>query len=199
MRLIKNGATSQSIDVIIRNVDGDPITGLVYNSTNLIASYALLRNTSVAITLATLAAANSAWSSGGFKEVDATKHPGRYRLDLPDAACTGADSCVVTLTGYANMVSVDEEIQFTTVDLQAASGAVTLSTASIAAIWAYVVEGTTTAVQYMRLMAAALLAKLSGAGGTTITIRDVPDTKNRIVATVDANGNRSAFATMDGT
>lgn len=62
-----------------------------------------------------------------------------------------------------------------------------------------VVEGTSTLRQYLRLMASALFAKLSGAATTTITIRDVGDTKNRIVATVDANGNRSAFSTLDGT
>lgn len=67
-----------------------------------------------------------------------------------------------------------------------------------AAIWAYVVEGTHTAVQYMRLMAAALFAKLSGAATTTVTIRDVDDTKARITATVDADGNRTAI-TSDGT
>lgn len=67
-----------------------------------------------------------------------------------------------------------------------------------AAIWAYVVEGTHTAVQYMRLMAAALFAKLSGAATTTVTIRDVDDTKARITATVDADDNRTAV-TIDGT
>ena len=66
-----------------------------------------------------------------------------------------------------------------------------------AVVWAYVIEGTHTAVQYMRLMASALLAKLSGAATATNTFRDVDDTKNRITATVDADGNRSAV-TLDG-
>lgn len=43
----------------------------------------------------------------------------------------------------------------------------------------------------LRLILASLAGKLSGAPGTTITIRDVNDTIDRIVATVDASGNRT--------
>jgi hypothetical protein len=46
----------------------------------------------------------------------------------------------------------------------------------------------------LRLIAAANAAKLSGAATTTITIRNaVADSKDRIVATVDSDGNRSAI------
>jgi hypothetical protein len=55
-----------------------------------------------------------------------------------------------------------------------------------------VVEGAYTMRQFLRLFASALAAKLSGAATATVTIRDVSDTKNRIVATVDADGNRAA-------
>lgn len=74
-----------------------------------------------------------------------------------------------------------------------------LSSTGVADIWAQVIEGTWTAIMFMRLVAASLFGKLSGAATTTVTIRDVDDTKDRIVATVDANGNRSAFGTLDGT
>lgn len=43
-----------------------------------------------------------------------------------------------------------------------------------------------------RLMLSALAGKLSGGATTTVVIRDVNDTKDRITATVDANGNRTA-------
>jgi hypothetical protein len=50
--------------------------------------------------------------------------------------------------------------------------------------------------QSLRLMLAALAGKLSGAATNTVTIRNaVADSKNRITATVDANGNRTAVAT----
>jgi hypothetical protein len=45
----------------------------------------------------------------------------------------------------------------------------------------------------MRLVMSSLVGKVSGAGTTTITIRNVPDTKDRIIATVDSNGNRTAI------
>lgn len=47
----------------------------------------------------------------------------------------------------------------------------------------------------IRLDTAALAGRLSGAAGTTVTIRNVGDTKARITATVDADGNRSAVTT----
>lgn len=48
----------------------------------------------------------------------------------------------------------------------------------------------------MRLMLAALAGKLSGAAGTTVTFRNaVADSKDRIVATVTADGNRTAVTT----
>jgi hypothetical protein len=59
-----------------------------------------------------------------------------------------------------------------------------------------VVEGSYTLRQLIRLVAAAAGAKLSGAAGTAIAIRDLGDTKDRIAATVDSNGNRTAV-TLD--
>lgn len=44
----------------------------------------------------------------------------------------------------------------------------------------------------LRLIVSALAGKVSGAETTTVTIRDINDTVDRIVATVDANGNRTA-------
>lgn len=56
------------------------------------------------------------------------------------------------------------------------------------------VESGLTVRQALRLIAAATAGKISGAGGSTITIRNaVADTDNRIVATVDGNGNRTAI------
>ena len=98
MRIITKGATSKSIYVVIldsASTTGGRKTGLVYNSAGMTAYYTLNQGSATAITLATLAAANSAYSSGGFKEVDGTNQPGVYRLDVPNAALTGADSVVI--------------------------------------------------------------------------------------------------------
>lgn len=122
MRIILAGATSQTIYVEVldsTSTTGGRKTGLVFNTAGLTAYYARNGGSATSITLATLAAANSAYSSGGFKEVDATNMPGVYRLDLPDAAvAASAASVVVTLKGAAGMVQVSAEIQLTAVNLQ---------------------------------------------------------------------------------
>jgi len=59
------------------------------------------------------------------------------------------------------------------------------------------IEGYTVREAY-RLILATCVAKLAGAATTTVTIRDIADTKNRVSATVDASGNRTAV-TLDAT
>ena len=60
------------------------------------------------------------------------------------------------------------------------------------------VETGWTLKQILRILASTLAGQLSGAATTTITIRDIGDTKTRVTATVDASGNRSAV-TFDAT
>jgi hypothetical protein len=61
-----------------------------------------------------------------------------------------------------------------------------------------VIEGTVTQRQLNRLILAVLTGKSSGGGTATLTFRDIGDTKNRLVVTVDSNGNRTAVGTRDG-
>lgn len=72
------------------------------------------------------------------------------------------------------------------------------STLTAANVWAYIIEGSLTAQNVMRLIFASVVNKLSGAATTTVKIRDLADTKDRITATVDADGNRTAV-TVDAT
>lgn len=58
------------------------------------------------------------------------------------------------------------------------------------------IESSYTLRQALRLILSACAAKLSGAATASVVIRDVGDTKNRISATVDASGNRTAV-TLD--
>jgi hypothetical protein len=53
------------------------------------------------------------------------------------------------------------------------------------------VESTATVRQALRLMLAALAGKTSGQGAAPV-FRNVGDTKDRITATVDVDGNRTA-------
>jgi len=50
----------------------------------------------------------------------------------------------------------------------------------------------------LKIQLSALAGKISGAGTTTITIRSADDSTDRIIATVDTNGNRSSI-TLDAT
>ena len=66
----------------------------------------------------------------------------------------------------------------------------TLSTTAITAMYQYAVDGSVTAEQSLRLANSANGAILSGATTTVIAIRDLANTKNRILASGDAQGNR---------
>jgi hypothetical protein len=80
----------------------------------------------------------------------------------------------------------------------AAGDQMALTAAAIDAILDDAMEGTLTVRQALRIILAAAAGKLAGAATTSVTVRDQADTKNRISATVDADGNRSAV-TVDGT
>lgn len=66
-----------------------------------------------------------------------------------------------------------------------------LSANAVNSIWAYIVEGSVTAVKAMRAILAGAAGKVSGAPNGPIKIRDTADTKDRITADVDAYGNRT--------
>lgn len=55
------------------------------------------------------------------------------------------------------------------------------------------VESNLTVREALKLLSAVLAGEVSGGGTTTITFRSTDDTKDRIVATVDSNGNRTAI------
>ena len=118
MYVIPKDSTSVTIYVKLRDsLSGLAKTGLVYNSAGALCYYTRPLASATAITLATLAAPTSAYSSGGFKEVDATNSKGLYRLDLPNAVCaTGVDFVIVTLQfdgviEEAVLIQLDEVIK----------------------------------------------------------------------------------------
>lgn len=113
---IQAGSTSQTVNIFIQDsssVTGAGLAGLVYNTASLTAYYALSRAAAVSITLATLAAVTSAYSSGGFKEIDATNMPGWYRFDIPDAALASGRFVGFLFKGATNMAPLPIEIELT--------------------------------------------------------------------------------------
>lgn len=83
-------------------------------------------------------------------------------------------------------------------DLAAPGDAMTLSSAAVDAILDDAVEGSYSLRHLTRLMAAALIGKVSGGGTATVVFRSADDSKNRITTTIDINGNRTAV-TLDET
>lgn len=202
--IVPKGSTSVSVDVFIRDNSvstGVGLTGLAFNTASLTAYYTRQNAAATAITLATQTA-TGAYSSGGFVEVDGTNMPGLYRLDIPDAVlASGVNQAYIMLKGAANMEPCVIEIQLG-VDVNATQFAgtayATALAAEVDAIWDEQVDGSVTARQSVRLANSALAAKVSGLGTTSVAFRDLADSKDRITATVDADGNRSAV-TRDAT
>jgi hypothetical protein len=68
-----------------------------------------------------------------------------------------------------------------------------LSVSSPDDIWNATIDGTFTARDLLKLFAAALAGKVSGAASETIVFRDMANTRDAITATVDVSGNRTAL------
>lgn len=199
---LKKAATDVTVYLFIQDssvTTGAGLTGLTFETASLVAYYVRPLGSASAITLATQTV-TGAHSDGGFVEVDATNMPGVYRLDLPDAVCaTGVPSAVVMLKGAANMAPVVLEIQLTDFDLNSNSnsvGAAASVTAGVSLatgeVLDLVVAGSYTLQDVLKITAAVLAGKLTGGGTAQVTFRGIDDASNVVVATVDADGNRSA-------
>jgi len=116
---INKDATSQSIDVFIADsaaINGDGLAGLTNATTSLTAKY---RRGGVGVAtvigLAALASSTTAWTSGGFKAIDALV-TGSYRLDIPNPAlvsAAGVDFVSVWLYGASAMPPTNIRIELT--------------------------------------------------------------------------------------
>ena len=68
---------------------------------------------------------------------------------------------------------------------------------AVAEIIAGIADGSYDLQKMLRLIFAACCGKSTGGGGSPLNFRDSGDTKNRITAVVDSNGNRTGI-TLDG-
>lgn len=118
--------------------------------------------------------------AGGFKKFFNVSTPTGTVNSIPDAVAGASGG--VSIVGSAMTLTSGERNSVADAHLDKTDG----------------VETSLTVRQSLRLILASAAGKLSGAATTTVTIRNVGDSKDRITATVDANGNRSAVTT-DGT
>lgn len=102
----------------------------------------------------------------------------------------------VLLAGSNNNFFADEILinNHVSVVSQNSAGLIVTSSGGVTPeqVWGKIVETGYSAEELLRVMAAALAGKISGAETTEVSIRDINDTKDRIVAEVDADGNRLA-------
>lgn len=129
-------------------------------------------------------------------------------MDTASVAQTGDSYAVVNSGTYGNAAlktlidAVDDYVDSEVAAIKAktdnlpaapaATGDIPTANQVRDAILAAVIEGAVTLKQSLQLSNAAAAGKVNGAETTTVHLRDLGDTKNRITATVDADGNRSA-------
>lgn len=206
------GLTSASSGLIISTIADNEVSA---------TAYTVAGSTIEAVTTLGTYAAPTA-TKCRFKAVDATSHPGVYEFQFADArfAVASAKALLISVSGAANLAQADYVVPLVADDPQVAkvltgdafarlgAPAGASVSADIAALpsananadalldRANAVETGVTLRGLMRLLGAVMAGKLSGAGtGTEVFRNTVADSKNRITATVDASGNRTAIST----
>ena len=148
----------------MRATGGDPIPGGTTGSTYFTSnSWRLIYDPSIVAVTGVL-----------YSEVDDTAYWSAAGLPVYPATVS---ALVNNAVSYQNVVT----------------GTALTPTETADAVWQRVIESGISAEQMTRLMAAILLGKVSGAGTGTEVFRDINDTVNRVTATVDTNGNRTAI------
>ncbi len=113
---------------------------------------------------------------------------------------TGAIAKIDVIDGLVDAIKAKtDQLAFTVanqVDSNSLTGAGTPADV-VTALMAEVVEGTYTYKDILHIIMSVLAGKSSGGGTANIKFRDLGDTKDRVDATVDANGNRLSI-TLDG-
>ena len=118
-----------------------------------------------------------------------------------DAATPASVQNISAQTGdaYAESVAMHVHVD----KIPQSDGVLSWNTTALAAIGDAIhdeiIEGTITHREAMRLALSVLTGISFGGGTPTVGFRDIGNTKTRISATVDQNGNRTAIGTRDGT
>ena len=175
--------TSQRVEVLVGSMAADVVTA------SAIAADAI--GSSELAAAAATEIADAVWAVAARTLTALDEDSTTIDLDAAIRAALGLASANLD----TQLAAIDDAVDTEVAAIKAVTDLLTLS-AVADAVLDEVVEGSTTMRQMLRGMASALLAKVSGAATTTIAIRDLADSKDRITATVDADGNRSAV-TLD--
>lgn len=114
-RNVVKGTESNIFHIFIQDssaTDGSGLTGLAWNTGSLTAYYIRAGAALPVVEITLVTATVGTFTSGGFKEVDATNLPGVYDFHPPNAAfVTGAEAVVFMLKGATDMAVIPLEIQ----------------------------------------------------------------------------------------
>jgi len=133
----------------------------------------------------------TATASGFTAQVD------RQMAILASLGLASADGYTATIQNTDLHGFTQDQLDFLVTYMEA-NLAIPTANDNATAVLNFTTDGAFTLKECIRLLNAVAAGKVSGAGTGTEVFRDLADTKDRIVATVDANGNRTAI-TRDAT
>lgn len=164
----------------------------------------------------------TAISSPSLTEMDATNAPGWYKFNLSQGETTADQLLFTAVSSTGNHIVFQEQVVIpvppffsdpwietggsgilvgssnsVNVGFNADKTGYALSAASRTAIWDEVLEGARSARKFMRLILSVLVGKVSGMDSNHPLFRDPADTKTRVDAVTDANGNRTSVTLDD--
>lgn len=178
----RRGVADQTVYFVARDASNDPFT-LAYNTSGIAVKYYRPGAASATTITPATQTANGAHADGGLIHIEA----GLVRLDPPDAAFAAGVNEVAFTVAATGMKTVTLLVELSDADpTLAPSTPAELGEAVMDAA----VEGATTVRGSLQISNAALGGKSANGGKT---YRDLADTKDRLVATVDGSKNRTAM------
>lgn len=178
----RRDVADQTVFFVARDASNDPFT-LAYNTSGISVTYYRPGAASTTAISPVTQTVNGAHTDGGLIHIGA----GLVRLDVPDAAFAAGVNEVFITVAATGMKTLTLMVELSDAD---ASLAPSTPTEITTAVLAGVVEGTTTIKRSLQISNAALGGKSTNGGKT---YRDIADTTDRLVATVDASKNRTAM------
>lgn len=171
--------------------NGAAATGLTI--TDLDLQYVRTRTAPVAkVDAVALAATDTAHTDNRAIEVDATDQPGLYRVDWPDAAFAAGVAEVILTVKHTLCIPADLRVMIDAAPTANQNADALLDRANA-------IETGVTPRGLFRIIGAILAGKVSGGQTGTETFRNMEaDSKNRVVSTNQADGDRTAL-TLDMT
>lgn len=181
---VKAGSVDVSLPVTLNKTsDGTELTAVAAGSVT--ASYWRQGGVRTAIAVSALGSLNAAHADGGWAEVDATNVPGKYRLDVPDAAFVAGADWVNVSVKVASAYLFDLDVPLETI------GAADLLNQSI--------DGSLTMKQLLAVVGANAAGNLTGGRtGLEVIAAAGNGAQPRITSANDANGNRTNTLTLTG-